>query len=299
MNSRFNELPTISSSQTSTSAHANHFSFIQKPIELYVFIDPLCSDCWKIEPYLKKLQLEYGHFFTLRPIISSNLKTLNNRNIITKNNLSKSRYHDYKYKNNNVINFDKPIQSSWSVYLAIKAAELQGKSAGKRFLNKIQEYLFLNKKNISNEEVLLNCAKSVNLDLAEFKKDLYSTTAKKALLCDINLLQEMNVDQLPTIVLFNQLTNEDGIKLSGLYSYDIYVELLSNMLNEKITSVKKPPLEDYLAYYKVVACKEVAIVYGWSYAKTKKEMKKLQLKQLAKEVSATYGSFWKFTGDTI
>lgn len=298
MNRRFNELPIISSTQTSTSPYTNYFSFIQKPIELYIFIDPLSTECWAIEPYLKKLQLEYGHFFTLRPIISSSLKTLNNKNVIATSSQNMSKHQSYKYANINSMKFEKPIQSSWTVYLAIKAAELQGKSAGKRFLSKIQEYIFLKKKEVSNEDILFECAKSVHLDLAEFKRDLYSTTAKKALQCDINLLQEMNVDQLPTIVLFNQLTNGDGIRISGLYPYEIYVELLSDILNEVITPIKKPPLEDYLAFYKVVACKEIAIVYGWSLAKTKREMKKLQLKQLAKEITATYGSFWKFIGET-
>lgn len=44
---------------------------LPKPIEMYVFIDPLCPECWSLNPYLKKLTLEYGRFFTLIPIISS------------------------------------------------------------------------------------------------------------------------------------------------------------------------------------------------------------------------------------
>src|SRR5699024_11300230 len=111
----------------------------------------------------------------------------------------------------------------------IKAAELQGKRAGRKFLRKVQEYLFLKKKDVSDEHVLIECAQEINLDLDEFSADLFSSTAKKALQCDLKLLEEMNVDYVPTIVFFNQLSNEDGIKISGLYPYDIYIQVLCDI----------------------------------------------------------------------
>src|SRR5699024_1883269 len=101
-----------------------------------------------------------------------------------------------------------PIKSPCSVPLAVKAAELQGKRAGKKYLRQIQEYLFLSKKNISDDDVLIECAKKTNLDIEEFKNDLHSTSAKNALQCYLRLLKEMEVDYVPTIVFFNQLTND-------------------------------------------------------------------------------------------
>ena len=35
----------------------------QKPIRLIYYTDPICSSCWGIEPQLRKLKLEYGHYF--------------------------------------------------------------------------------------------------------------------------------------------------------------------------------------------------------------------------------------------
>ena len=34
-----------------------------KSVEAYLFIDPLCKDCWEIEPFIIKLWLEYGNTF--------------------------------------------------------------------------------------------------------------------------------------------------------------------------------------------------------------------------------------------
>src|SRR5699024_2053401 len=89
---------------------------------------------------------------------------------------------------------ENPVSSPWIASLAIKAAELQGKKAGRLFLRKVQENLFLMKQNISDEDVLWKCAKEANLDLDEFNNDLYSPSAKKAFQGDMKLTQEMEVD---------------------------------------------------------------------------------------------------------
>ncbi|MED4970817.1 DsbA family protein, partial [Parageobacillus toebii] len=50
-----------------------------KPLEIYLFIDPLCPECWGLEPIIKKLIIEYGRFFTLKHVLSGTLATLNMR----------------------------------------------------------------------------------------------------------------------------------------------------------------------------------------------------------------------------
>ena len=41
-----------------------------KSVEAYLFIDPLCKDCWEIEPFIIKLWLEYGKYFSIRHIVT-------------------------------------------------------------------------------------------------------------------------------------------------------------------------------------------------------------------------------------
>src|SRR5690625_6938118 len=62
---------------TNTSSKYRFYDFVQKPIAIYVFVDPLCSECWSLEPYLKKLSIEYGRFFSIIPIISKHLQVVN------------------------------------------------------------------------------------------------------------------------------------------------------------------------------------------------------------------------------
>ena len=80
---------------------------------------------------------------------------------------------------------ENPVSYPWIASLAIKAAELQGKKAGMVFLRKLQENLFLKKQNISDGDVLLQCAKEAKLDVEEFERDLFSGSAKKAYQCDL------------------------------------------------------------------------------------------------------------------
>ncbi|WP_430787661.1 ClpXP adapter SpxH family protein [Virgibacillus flavescens] len=282
---------------TNTSARSGFTDSVQKPIEIYVFVDPLCPECWSLEPYIKKLSIEYGRFFTIRPIISGHLNNLNKDKFDKPKKLKDIWDRTAKRTGMSCdgdLWVDNPVSSPWIASLAIKAAELQGKKAGKLFLRKVQESLFLQKRNISDEEVLMDIANEANLDLHEFKDDLYSTSAKKAFQCDLRLTKEMEVDYIPTIVFFNQVAEEQGIKISGLYPYDIYVKVLKQMLQKDPTPEETPSLEDFMKYYGIVGSKEISVVYDWTLVQTDKEMKKLQLKQTVEKIPVKYGSFWKY-----
>lgn len=277
-----------------------HYHFIdvfKKPIEIYVFVDPLCPECWSLEPYIKKLTIEYGRFFTIRTILSGQLTNAHKDKFgkprrlkdiweKTASRTGMSCDGDFWLENN----MRYPVMSS----IAIKAAELQGKKAGKRFLRKLQELAFLDKEDISKEEVLIHCAEKVHLDISEFQDDLYSHAAKKALRCDLKLTREMDVDYIPTMVFFNELEEDAGLKISGIYPYDIYVKVLKQMLQKEPLPANKPTLQEFLSQYRYVGTKEVAVVYEWSIEKAEKEMKKLQLKQVVEKVPVKFGYFWKY-----
>ncbi|WP_281279501.1 DsbA family protein [Aquibacillus sediminis] len=287
-----------SNNQSNQTAPYGFFDFLKKQVEIYVFVDPLCPECWSLEPYLKKLTIEYGRFFTIRPILSGRLMTLN------KDNFGKpKRLKEIWEKTANRtgmscdgdIWIENPITHPLYTSIAIKAAELQGKKAGRKYLRKIQENVFLDKQDISKEDVLLKCAEQSNLDIEEFKSDLYSKTARKALQCDLKLTKEMGVEYIPSLVFFNE-NGEEGLKLSGLYPYDIYVKVLKQMLQKDPTPATKPELVDFLSHFHFVGTKEISVVYDWSYEKTAKEMKKLQLKQLVEKVPVKHGTFWRYIG---
>ncbi|WP_102028056.1 ClpXP adapter SpxH family protein [Salirhabdus sp. Marseille-P4669] len=273
------------------------FNLLRKPIEIYVFIDPLCPKCWSLEPILKKLKIEYGHYFKIRPIVSGKLENLN----VNKLNKAKNIAEIWEKTASRTgmscdgdVWLENPISSPWLPSLAIKAAELQGRKSGTVFLRKLQEHLFVNKKDISQEHILIQCAKEAQLDVEEFQNDLHDDSAKKALQCDVKLTHEMEIDQLPAIVFFNQLEEQEGIKVTGLYTYEVYVKVLTELLGQEPKLAPTPSLEEFMKHYQFVAAKEISVVFDWTSEKTEKEMKKLLIKQIVEKIPAKYGTFWLY-----
>lgn len=284
----------------SYSTHHCHGSE-KKPIEIYMFVDPICPECWALEPILKKLLIEYGRYFSIKHVLSGKLANLN---------VCKKR----KYENiaelwektasrsgmscDGNLWLENPLSSPYIASIAIKAAELQGRRAGIRFLRKLQEELFLEKQNITDFEVLKNCALSVGLDVEEFILDIHSESAAKAFQCDLKITSEMDVHEIPTLVFFNENTEEEGIKITGVYPYEIYVQILEEMLSEEPQQSPPPPLETFIKFFRLVASQEIAVVYNMPISQVEREMKKLLLKQKVEQVPAKYGTFWRYIEDS-
>lgn len=268
-----------------------------KPIEIYVFTDPLCPECWALEPVLKKLYLEYGRYFKIRHVLSVNLTTLNVSKKTKPENIAEVWEHTASRSGMSCdadIWFEDPISTPYAASIGVKAAELQGKHAGVRFLRKLQEMLFVEKQNTTKEEVLIQIAKDINIDINEFEKDLHSDSASRAFQCDLKIMNEMEVEKSPTIVFFNENIEEEGLKVTGWYSYDIYVQILKDMIGEKLVPSKIPDLECFLKKYKFVASKEISVVYDMDEQEVDRQMKQLLLKQKVEVVPVKYGTFWRY-----
>lgn len=268
----------------------------KKPIEIYMFIDPLSPKCWALEPTLKKLQIEYGNYFTIKHVISGSMATLN---------LGKKNYEDiaeiwdktgsrFGMSCDGSLWLENPVSAPYIASIGIKAAELQGRKAGARFLRKLQEMLFIEKKNISTLEVLQSCAELADLDVDEFISDIHSNSAAKAFQCDLKITSEMDVTEIPTLVFFNENIEDEGIKITGYYPYEVYVQILVEMLQEEPICTPPPPLEDFLKHYHLVATTEISVVYNKPIQTVERELKKLQLKQKVEKVPAKHGTFWRY-----
>jgi len=273
------------------------FGSDKKPVEIYLFIDPISPECWALEPMLKKLKIEYGRYFSIKYVLSGNLATLNLRKKINYGSLADSWRKTASRSGmscDGTLWLENPLSSPYIASIAIKAAELQGRKAGYRFLRKLQEALFLGNRNITDLEVLKDIGATAGLDLEEFMIDLHSDSTAKAFQCDLKITAEMEVQEIPTFVFFNENIEEEGIKITGAYPYTIYVQILEEMLSETPRQTTPPPLETFLKYFRLVASKEIAVVYDMPVAQVEREMKKLMLKHKVEKIPAKYGAFWKY-----
>jgi predicted DsbA family dithiol-disulfide isomerase len=267
-----------------------------KPIEIYVYIDPIYPQSWGLEVIIKKLVIEYGNYFTIRYIIGTTQATLDFASGKKSSSNSSGKWVSLTglLKDNEILS-DEPA-SPYKAAIAIKTAELQGKGAGMRFLRNLHEQLYLNPKNILSNRVLLDCAAMAKLDVDEFKKDFISKSPVKALLCDQQMMAEMDVTELPALVLFNVQNDKEGVKITGNYPYQVYVQILTEALGEKPYPRKPPELKDFIRKFQFVETKEISIIYDMPEQEAIRELKKLKLKQLVEPITIKSGMFWRYSG---
>lgn len=245
-----------------------------KPMELYVFLDPLNQQCWELQAIIRKLQIEYGHYFSIRFVLSTKLFNLNGFS---------------KTPNIDTESLSHPVLAS----VAVKAAELQGKRAGNRYLHKLQEYLMVQEQDVSSYSILLKVAEEAELDPEEFKKDFHSVHTAKAFQCDLHITREMEIDEVPSIVFFNECIEDEGVKVSGLYSYDVYQAILQEMLGEENLNRQSPPsLDELFLKYSTLATREVASIYNISEQTAERELKKQVLQQKLERISMPEYTLW-------
>ncbi|MEI3607845.1 DsbA family protein [Pseudogracilibacillus sp. SE30717A] len=265
----------VQNETTHSSTIYPFIKFVNKPVLIYYFVDPFCYDCWSIENSLKKMTMNYGGFFNVRPIIS--------HTFCAKMNRSKKRYL-----------FEQ--SSRYYLSLGIKAAGLQGNKAGRDFLRNIQEELFLYQKSETADDIMYQAAIQSQLDINEFTTDLTSSTARNAYQRDIRLIEEMDVTYFPTFVFLSQYIDDYSVKVSGLHSYESYVYVLKTMLQTNLHTKQQniPPLEIYLRNYKRVQAEEVAFIFDLSLREAEKQLKKLQLEQKVKRVVGNNKVYWEY-----
>ncbi|MFV8827409.1 ClpXP adapter SpxH family protein [Alkalihalobacterium sp. APHAB7] len=274
----------------------------KKPLEIYIFIDPLCPQCWAFEPLLKKMQVEYGNYFKIRYFVAGSLELWNKTQSKIEETKKLEEIASIWEKTasrtgmscDGDVWFEDPITSPYTASIAIKAAEMQGQFAGLKFLRKLREFLFLTKRNITKEEVLIECAQLAGLDVDEFIRDLHSEGAVKALQCDVKMTKELGVDYSPTFVFFNDNIEEEGLKVTGFYPYEVYVEIIQQLLGFSPEPSTSTTLEEFLSCYNFVATKEVAVVFNISIQEAEKQLKRLMLKQQVERVPVKYGTFWRY-----
>ena len=64
-------------------------------------------------------------------------------------------------------------------------------------------------------------------------RDFTSKNVLRSLQVDLYMAKEMEVDFAPTFVFFNENIEDEGLKVSGLYAYDVYVQILEELIGQQ------------------------------------------------------------------
>jgi len=94
-----------------------------------------------------------------------------------------------------------PKRSTYPACRAVICAKQQHPDFENLMIYGIQKSYYLEAQNPSNEDVLINIAKKLGLDIDKFKIDLKSSQVNEILLDEIKLTRSMDINSMPSLVL--------------------------------------------------------------------------------------------------
>ncbi|WP_353483657.1 DsbA family protein [Haliscomenobacter sp.] len=207
----------------------NNFSLPEqrKTLTVNYFTDPICSSCWGIEPQLRKFKLEYGHSINIAYRMGGLLPdwTYNKRGISKPKDVAQhwdevSQYYDMPIDGD--VWLEDPLNSSYPPSVAFKAAQIQDEAKAIKFLRRIREMVFVEKKNITKWNHLAQAATESGLDAEKLKTD-YETQGEARFHFDLALTQKLGVSSFPTFI-FTE--NNQHQAIVGFKPYRIFEETL-------------------------------------------------------------------------
>ena len=124
---------------------------------------------------------------------------------------------------------------------------------------------------------------------ADYKNSMVIVTFQS----DLCITREMEVEEVPSFVFFNENIEDAGLKVSGSYSYEVYERILEELLDEKLVCQQPPSVEDLFHRYHTLTTKEVAAIYNISLNTAERELKKKMLQQKLDRVNCDELSLWR------
>lgn len=243
----------------------------KKRITIYYVTDPICSHCWALEPVLRRLIEQYGHYFNFRTVMGGLLEKWHDGPIDPANGINKpadvaGHWREVGEHSRMPIDgslmIDNPVQSSFPPSLVFKIIQ-QNYNAAKafEFLRRSREALFVFNRNISNKSELMKIVDELGLDGETIVNASEQQVGIQLLNEDFELARNLGARAFPTIVMINE--DNRGIKIVGGRPLETYVDGLQQVLNGKELQPKQlPPLSDMLAKERLLFSKEIEVLYA-------------------------------------
>lgn len=267
----------------------------EKPVKLVYYTDPICSSCWGIEPQLRKLKLEYGKDLEIEyrmggllPDWSYNSGGISKPSDVAHHWDEVSHYYDMPIDGD--VWLEDPLPSSYPPSIAFKAAQLQDEQKAILFLREIREMVFLRKKNITKWEHLESAAKTVGLDVAQFKKD-YEGKAKDLFNEDLKLAKESGVRGFPTLFFSDRSGKKEMVY--GSKPYAVFESAVTNLHPTTIKSVYDKNPESVFSKYPSLTAREYSELTETKRPESEALLNELAAKGYLEKQTTKNGSIWK------
>lgn len=268
----------------------------KKSVKAVYFTDPICSSCWGIEPQLRKLKLEYGHDIEIEyrmggllPDWSYNSGGISKPSDVAHHWDEVSGYYGMPIDGD--LWLEDPLHSSYPPSIAFKAAQMQDEEKALRFLRRIREMVFLEKKNITKWEHLADAAQQSGLNPAQLKKD-YEGPARERFQADLDLGRQLGVRGFPTLF-FSDSLNANQQLVYGFRPYQHFEQAVRTVAPGVFKLPYDPSWEKLFEKYPTLTTREFAELGGTGLREGEALLQQLEEAGKLGRIKTKNGDMWK------
>jgi predicted DsbA family dithiol-disulfide isomerase len=160
-----------------------------------------------------------------------------------------------------------PLHSSYPPSIAFKAAQLQHEEKSILFLRRLNEFVFLEGKNIANLEMIIIAAKQTGINIPKLLFDM-KHKATKLFNEDLEYTKTAGVNMLPTFII--KVNNIEKETLEGIQTFESFE---SSILKYAPYIPKSPPMQtamDVFKKYPSITITEFSYLTNSNYEQSKK-----------------------------
>jgi predicted DsbA family dithiol-disulfide isomerase len=244
-------------------------------VRIVWYTDPHNVWCWGCEPAIRRFEIRYpesveieirmgGLFEDFSPVREQWARMSGGRwkdSVLAFFEAVAAQHRmpmDAERMTDSVDDFD----STWPACLAAKAAELQGRERGKRYLRRLREAWTIEGQGIHRRSVQEAIASEVGLDLGAFKMAIEDGSADRAFEKDREECGDLGITGFPTFVLDHA---QESLRLEGWQPWEVFddaLQKLDPMLRPERIETTKVAVGSLLQRYGRCATREVAAVLG-------------------------------------
>lgn len=174
---------------------------------LYYIHDPMCSWCWAFRPVWSQIQAQLPEAETVKYLLGGLAPDSNMPMTLSMQAEIQAHWETIQKKvPGTLFNFHfwtccKPRRSTYPACRAVIATRKQKPSLEDEMIRLIQETYYLDARNPSDDDTLIDLAQALDMDTDLFRIDLNAPETQNMLLAEIRSCQGMGVRCFPGLVL--------------------------------------------------------------------------------------------------
>jgi len=184
-----------------------------KTSTLYYIHDPMCSWCWGFKPAWNAVQQQLPKDLEVVYLVGGLAADSDQPMATPMQHMLSQTWHrieaeipgiQFNHEFWNPAANTNPRRSTYPACRAVLAAKLQKPDSEKAMIEGIQRAYYLEAKNPSNTDTLIDVASSIGLDPKQFKKDLACQIIEEELQHNIKLARQLSNQGFPSLVLYKE-----------------------------------------------------------------------------------------------